>query len=124
MSENPMKLEFASDYANYARIKVVGVGGAGGNAVNRMIAHGLTGVEFISINTDSQALDFFKADGKIQSGGNVRRGVVAGARVGFLFVLPLCREGKHVGVLQNMGNIGFPKAPTQPLNRACFYVDK
>jgi len=80
MSENPMKLEFASDYANYARIKVVGVGGAGGNAVNRMIAHGLTGVEFISINTDSQALDFSKADIKLQIGGNVTRGLGAGAR--------------------------------------------
>lgn len=80
MSENPMKLEFASDYANYAKIKVVGVGGAGGNAVNRMIAHGLTGVEFISINTDSQALDFSKADIKIQIGGNVTRGLGAGAR--------------------------------------------
>jgi cell division protein FtsZ len=80
MSENPMKLEFASDYANYAKIKVVGVGGAGGNAVNRMIAHGLTGVEFISINTDSQALDFSKADVKLQIGGNVTRGLGAGAR--------------------------------------------
>ena len=80
MSDNPMKLEFASDYANYAKIKVVGVGGAGGNAVNRMIAHGLTGVEFISINTDSQALDFSKADVKLQIGGNVTRGLGAGAR--------------------------------------------
>jgi cell division protein FtsZ len=80
MSENPMKLEFASDYANYAKIKVVGVGGAGGNAVNRMIAHGLTGVEFISINTDSQALDFSKADIKLQIGGSVTRGLGAGAR--------------------------------------------
>ena len=80
MSENPMKLEFASDYANYAKIKVVGVGGAGGNAINRMIAHGLTGVEFNSINTDSQALDFSKADVKLQIGGNVTRGLGAGAR--------------------------------------------
>ena len=80
MSDNPMKLEFASDYANYAKIKVVGVGGAGGNAINRMIAHGLTGVEFISINTDSQALDFSKADVKLQIGGNVTRGLGAGAR--------------------------------------------
>jgi cell division protein FtsZ len=80
MSDNPMKLEFASDYANYAKIKVVGVGGAGGNAINRMIAHGLTGVEFISINTDSQALDFSKADVKLQIGGNITRGLGAGAR--------------------------------------------
>jgi cell division protein FtsZ len=80
MGDNPMKLEFASDYANYAKIKVVGVGGAGGNAVNRMIAHGLTGVEFISVNTDSQALDFSKADVKLQIGGGITRGLGAGAR--------------------------------------------
>ncbi len=80
MSDSPMKLEFASDYANYAKIKVVGVGGAGGNAVNRMVAQGLTGVEFISINTDSQALDFSKADVKLQIGGNITRGLGAGAR--------------------------------------------
>lgn len=75
-----MKLEYASDYASYAKIKVAGIGGAGGNAVNRMIAHGLTGVEFISINTDSQALDFSKANTKLQIGSNITRGLGAGAR--------------------------------------------
>lgn len=75
-----MKLEYASDYASYAKIKVIGIGGAGGNAINRMIAHGLNGVEFISINTDSQALDFSQADTKLQIGSGITRGLGAGAR--------------------------------------------
>jgi cell division protein FtsZ len=75
-----MNLEFANDYANYAKIKVVGVGGAGGNAINRMIKQGLNGVEFISINTDAQALDYSKADTKVQIGASITRGLGAGAR--------------------------------------------
>ena len=55
------------DYANqHAKIKVIGVGGAGGNAINTMIDAGLTNVEFISINTDAQALEFNKAPNRIQ----------------------------------------------------------
>jgi cell division protein FtsZ len=64
---------------NYTDMKVVGVGGAGGNAVNRMIEGGLVGVDFISINTDAQALDHNKATYKIQIGDNVTRGLGAGA---------------------------------------------
>ena len=64
---------------NYTDMKVVGVGGAGGNAVNRMIEAGLVGVDFISINTDAQALDHNKATYKIQIGDNVTRGLGAGA---------------------------------------------
>jgi cell division protein FtsZ len=62
-----------------AIMKVVGVGGAGGNAVNRMITAGLTGVEFIAINTDAQALDVCKAEQKVQIGGNLTKGLGAGA---------------------------------------------
>ena len=62
-----------------ARIKVVGVGGAGGNAVNRMIEAGLHGVEFISFNTDLQVLERNLADVKIQIGTNTTRGLGAGA---------------------------------------------
>ena len=62
-----------------AIMKVVGVGGAGGNAVNRMITAGLTGVEFIAINTDAQALDVCKAEQKLQIGGNLTKGLGAGA---------------------------------------------
>lgn len=61
-----MTFDFASEFANYAKIKVVGVGGAGGNAVNRMIDQKLNGVEFISVNTDSQALEFSKAEHRMQ----------------------------------------------------------
>jgi len=62
-----------------ARMKVVGVGGAGGNAVNRMISAGLTGVEFVAINTDLQALNICKAPTRIQIGKNLTKGLGAGA---------------------------------------------
>ncbi len=62
-----------------ARLKVVGVGGGGGNAVNTMIAAGLEGVNFISINTDTQALSANKAENLIQIGCESTRGLGAGA---------------------------------------------
>lgn len=62
-----------------ARIKVIGVGGGGCNAVNTMIRSGLTGVEYIVANTDSQALAANLAGTKIQLGGNVTKGLGAGA---------------------------------------------
>src|SRR5919106_1083457 len=65
---------------NYlAVIKVVGVGGAGTNAVNRMVDAGVTGVEFIAVNTDAQALMMCDADVKIHIGAKVTRGLGAGA---------------------------------------------
>ena len=65
---------------NYlAVIKVVGVGGGGVNAVNRMIEEGLKGVEFIAVNTDSQALMFTDADVKLDIGREATRGLGAGA---------------------------------------------
>ncbi len=63
----------------FARIKVVGVGGAGGAAVNRMIASGVDGVEFIVVNTDAQALHHSKATTKIHIGKDTTRGLGAGA---------------------------------------------
>ncbi|MGH6803392.1 MAG: cell division protein FtsZ, partial [Methyloceanibacter sp.] len=63
---------------HYAAIKVVGVGGGGSNAVNRMISAGLRGVEFIAINTDAQALALSSADKKIQIGAKGTRGLHAG----------------------------------------------
>lgn len=62
----------------FAKIKVVGVGGAGGNAVNRMVEEGIQGVEFIAINTDVQALHNNKADIKLHIGKTVTRGLGAG----------------------------------------------
>ncbi len=68
------------DQGNYlAVIKVVGVGGGGTNAVNRMVDAGLTGVEFIAVNTDAQALMMCDADVKIHIGSKVTRGLGAGA---------------------------------------------
>src|SRR5437667_7166718 len=65
---------------NYvAVIKVVGVGGGGSNAVSRMVDAGLSGVEFIGVNTDAQALVSVDADVKIQIGAEVTRGLGAGA---------------------------------------------
>jgi len=66
------------DLRRYAAIKVVGVGGGGSNAVNRMISAGLRGVEFISINTDAQALAMSNADKKIHIGGKITKGLGAG----------------------------------------------
>jgi cell division protein FtsZ len=65
--------------AGMATIKVVGVGGAGNNGINRMIDAGVRGVEFISVNTDRQALELSKASTKIQIGEKLTRGLGAGA---------------------------------------------
>src|SRR5438046_7329187 len=73
------RITFADDETRGARIKVVGVGGGGGNAVSRMIASGLQGVEFIAINTDLQALRSNRAPVKIQIGGKLTKGLGAGA---------------------------------------------
>ncbi|NDJ85747.1 MAG: cell division protein FtsZ [Chloroflexi bacterium] len=63
---------------NFANIKVVGVGGGGGNAVNRMIDEGMGGVEFIAVNTDSQALLLSKAKTRVRIGDKLTRGLGAG----------------------------------------------
>jgi cell division protein FtsZ len=67
------------DNEKSARIKVIGVGGAGGNAINNMIRAGMQGVKFIAANTDAQALDISKADTRIQLGNSVTEGLGAGA---------------------------------------------
>ncbi|MBU8877732.1 cell division protein FtsZ [Bacillus sp. FJAT-29790] len=72
-------LEFDTNLDSLATIKVIGVGGGGNNAVNRMIEHGVKGVEFIAVNTDAQALNLSKAEVKMQIGGKLTRGLGAGA---------------------------------------------
>ncbi len=73
-------IEFADDSAQYqAKIKVVGVGGSGNNAINTMIHFGLDGVDFLSVNTDVQALNANSARDRIHIGANVTRGLGAGA---------------------------------------------
>ncbi|MBT2732819.1 cell division protein FtsZ [Carnobacterium sp. ISL-102] len=74
-----MDLEFDTNPANGAIIKVIGVGGAGNNAVNRMIDENVQGVEFIVVNTDLQALAGSNAEVKIQLGPKLTRGLGAGA---------------------------------------------
>jgi len=68
-----------SEVESFASIKVVGVGGAGNSAINRMKDAGLTGVQFIAMNTDAQALHNSKADVKIHLGHNTTNGLGAGA---------------------------------------------
>lgn len=72
-------LEFDMDHDDFAKIKVVGVGGGGNNAVNRMISAGIKGVDFYAFNTDRQALKSSLADNKIQIGEKVTKGLGAGA---------------------------------------------
>jgi cell division protein FtsZ len=67
------------EHTQQAVIKVVGVGGGGGNAINHMIAQGLTGAEFIAMNTDAQALRSSKADVRLQIGSSITNGLGAGA---------------------------------------------
>ena len=67
------------DNSNFAQIRVVGVGGAGCNAVNRMVQYGLRGVEFIAVNTDKQALALSAGQKKIQIGEKLTKGLGAGA---------------------------------------------
>ncbi|RHW39731.1 cell division protein FtsZ [Lysinibacillus yapensis] len=72
-------LEFDTSIDELAKIKVIGVGGGGNNAVNRMIEHGVQGVDFIAVNTDAQALNLSKAEYKLQIGNKLTRGLGAGA---------------------------------------------
>ena len=86
MSDNLNKVEkeqmfeiVDEEYSQQAVIKVVGVGGGGGNAINYMIDQGLTGAEFIAMNTDAQALRSSKADIRLQIGASITNGLGAGA---------------------------------------------
>lgn len=74
-----MPLDFDEQMQQFANIKVIGVGGGGNNAINRMIEAGLKGVEFIAVNTDAQALYLSKAEIKIQLGEKLTKGLGAGA---------------------------------------------
>ncbi len=74
-----ISIEFSDDIELQARIKVVGVGGAGGNALNTMMASGLDGVEFIAANTDAQALEKSPAPTKLQLGAQLTKGLGAGS---------------------------------------------
>lgn len=79
MAGGETMLEFDTSIDQLANIKVIGVGGGGNNAVNRMIEHGVQGVDFIAVNTDAQALNLSKAEYKLQIGNKLTRGLGAGA---------------------------------------------
>ncbi|MBL8006548.1 MAG: cell division protein FtsZ [Ignavibacteria bacterium] len=73
-----MPIRLATNNSNGARIKVIGVGGGGGNALNSMVDKGIEGVEFIAVNTDAQVLEKNKAEIKLQIGRNITKGRGAG----------------------------------------------
>jgi len=78
-SDRPLNLTFDGSQPAAADIKVIGVGGGGGNAVNRMIAAGVKGVQFLAVNTDCQDLKSNRAAVKMQIGGKLTKGLGAGA---------------------------------------------
>jgi cell division protein FtsZ len=78
-TDNSLRVDFSDELHDGARIKVIGVGGGGGNAVNRMIDAGVKGVDFLVANTDAQALHASKAQVKIQLGAKLTKGLGAGA---------------------------------------------
>ena len=73
-----MPIEFDTQNLNFAKIKVIGCGGGGGNAVNRMVEYGLKGAEFYVVNTDKQALYLNKAPNKVQIGEKITNGLGSG----------------------------------------------
>ena len=75
-----MAFELDNDFGLTTQIKVIGVGGGGGNAVNRMIDSGVLGAEFIAVNTDKQILTHSRATHKIQIGEKITRGQGAGGK--------------------------------------------
>src|SRR5438270_10431511 len=77
--DTPLRLRLAEEARAGARIKVIGVGGGGSNAVNRMVKVGLEGVEFMVANTDLQALRYNAAPVKLQIGSKLTKGLGAGA---------------------------------------------
>lgn len=78
-SSGSLRMTLDGAFQSSARIKVIGVGGGGGNAVNRMVASGLTGVDFVVANTDAQALAMNDAPTRLQIGAKLTKGLGAGA---------------------------------------------
>jgi cell division protein FtsZ len=74
-----MVFQLDEQFSTVAKMKVIGVGGAGGNAINRMVDAGLSGVEFISVNTDAMALEHNRSPNRIQIGERITKGLGAGA---------------------------------------------
>src|SRR5512137_1797659 len=75
---NPRAQQQAAYVESPAQIKVLGIGGGGSNAINRMISQGIQGVEFVSVNTDSQALMLCEAPHRLRIGDKLTKGLGAG----------------------------------------------
>ena len=107
----------------HARMKVVGVGGGGGNAVNRMIDEQLTGVDFISVNTDSQALSRSKAPTRIQIGKRLTSispiRAIAGQRTisANVYKKPFMTAGPAVGCRSSCRPPACAARPRRPMTR-------
>ncbi len=96
--ESSFKVSFSEEAQNGAKIKVIGVGGGGSNAVNRMIRAKVEGVEFIAVNTDLQALKLSQAPVKLQLGAKLTKGLgEAGAKSEVGAKLGVGRHRKNSG---------------------------
>lgn len=80
--------EFMDSHTDEAVIKVIGVGGGGGNAVEHMVRQNIEGVEFITVNTDAQALRNSSANTTLQIGGGITKGLGAGANRKWVVMRP------------------------------------
>ena len=114
-------LEFDIPMSNMAQIKVIGVGGGGNNAVDRMIEDGLDGVEFISINTDGQALAKSKSSTKIQIGEKLTKGLGAGGNpeIGENGIHH-SRYGRRHRYRRSTQNRGYLQRTGYPDSRCCY----
>ena len=93
MGDNNMTINFKAPEIKelQPRLLVMGIGGAGGNAINEMINNGMQGVEFIAVNTDAQDLKHSKAKSKVQIGLNLTKGLGAGAKLTLVKLLQMSR---------------------------------
>src|SRR5208282_3667738 len=98
--ESSLRVSFSEEPPAGAKIKVIGVGGGGSNAVNRMIRAKVEGVEFIAANTDLQALKLSQAPVKLQLGSKLTRGLGAGANPEVFFYAALANTEKIIEALE------------------------
>src|SRR5260370_920071 len=115
---NEIRISYNDDSRNDARIKVIGVGGGGGNAVNRMIDAGMDGIEFIVANTDLQALRMSRAPMKIQLGVKLTNGLGAGANPEIGRKAALEDSDKIIEAMEGAGRGSRTSSPSPALSTA------
>ena len=103
-----MGFEFNSNYDSGVKIKVIGVGGGGGNAVNRMIESNIQGVEFVTVNCDKQVLLTSSAPTKIAIGEKVTKGHGAGSNPEYIAAALLAAAGLKIGSDVNLDTTTYP----------------